>query len=154
KKSDDDRNAPALEEASTDAVAEADAQEDAPVDTSRIVSLNGAITEILVALDLEENLVGVDVSSTYPESVTDLPNIGYYRQLSDEGILGLNPTFIIGEDEAGPKSVLNRIRKADVTLELIHTDLSEDGVIQRIEDVAKAIDAEDKGEALIASFKV
>lgn len=131
-----------------------DAQEpDAPVDTSRIVSLNGAITEILIALDLQENLVGVDVSSTYPEEVTKLPNIGYYRKLSDEGILGLNPTLIIGEDEAGPSRVISRLRKADVSLELIHTDLSEKGVIQRIKDVAKAVELEDKGEAFLASFQ-
>lgn len=129
------------------------AQNDAPVDTSRIVSLNGAITEILVALDLQENLVGVDVSSTYPQEVTELPNIGYYRKLSDEGILGLNPTLIIGEDEAGPSRVISRLRKADVSLELIHTDLSEDGVLQRIQDVAKAVDLQEKGEAFLAEFR-
>lgn len=128
-------------------------KEAAPVDTSRIVSLNGAITEILVALGLQDNLVGVDVSSTYPEEITKLPNIGYYRKLSDEGILGLNPTLIIGEDEAGPSRVISRLRKADVSLELIHTDLSEDGVFQRIQDVAKAVDLQEKGEAFLAEFR-
>lgn len=129
------------------------AADNAPIDASRIVSLNGAITEILVALDLEDNLVGVDVSSTYPESVTELPNIGYYRKLSDEGILGLDPTLIIGEDEAGPSRVLGRLRKANVDLQLIHADLSEEGVYQRVKDVAKAVDKVEEGDAFLEEFR-
>lgn len=134
------------------ATEEEETKADAPVDTSRIVSLNGAITETLVALGLEDHIVGVDVSSTYPESVTELPNIGYYRRLSDEGILGLDPTLIIGEDEAGPASVLGRIRSAGVDLALIETTLTEEGVIQRMKDVATAVELEAEGEALIETF--
>lgn len=152
KKADD--NVEISDEAAQDGAQEQDDNaDDTPIDASRIVSLNGAITEILVALDLEENLVGVDVSSTYPESVTELPNIGYYRKLSDEGILGLDPTLIIGEDEAGPARVLGRLRKADVDLQLIHAELSEDGVYQRVKDVAKAVDEADKGDAFLEQFR-
>lgn len=155
KKADDTSSSDAEQAAQTeDAEAEKDgAKEDAPVDTSRIVSLNGAITETLIALGLEDNIVGVDISSTYPESVTELPNIGYYRRLSDEGILGLDPTLIIGEDEAGPAPVIHRIRSAGVSLALIETTLTEEGVIQRMKDVAHAVELEEEGDALIEDFK-
>ena len=42
----------------------------------RIVSLNGDITETVDALGLAGNLVGVDSSSTYPESLATLPRAG------------------------------------------------------------------------------
>lgn len=166
KKTDDTRNAPAIEEASPESDATQQAVDNnsgensaennannAPVDTSRIVSLNGAITEILVALDLKDHIVGVDSSSTYPKEIQDIANVGYYRRLSDEGILSLNPTFIIGEDEAGPKSIINRLRRTKVDLTLIHTELTEQGVSQRIQDVADAIQEHDKGEAFLHTFK-
>lgn len=156
-KKSDDASSDNAEQAATSAPAEDaaadDVKDDGPVDTSRIVSLNGAITETLIELGLEDSLVGVDVSSTYPESVTELPNIGYYRRLSDEGILGLDPTLIIGEDEAGPASVINRLRAADASLKLIETTLDEDGVIQRMEDVAQAVELEEKGAAFIEQFR-
>ena len=47
-------------------------------DVSRIVSLNGDITETIVTLGLAKNLAGVDLSATYPEKlVTGMPKIGY-----------------------------------------------------------------------------
>lgn len=42
-------------------------------DASRIVSIGGAVTEIVYALGFGSNLVGVDTSSLYPEDATRLP---------------------------------------------------------------------------------
>ncbi|MDH3463017.1 MAG: hemin ABC transporter substrate-binding protein, partial [Acidimicrobiia bacterium] len=44
----------------------ADGVEVTITDTSRIVSLNGDITEVIFALGLGANVVGVDVTTTYP----------------------------------------------------------------------------------------
>src|SRR5690606_9435311 len=41
----------------------------ASTNPQRIVSLNGAITEIICALGHQDKLVGVDVTSTYPTGV-------------------------------------------------------------------------------------
>ena len=147
---DEEKVAESTEETSAPEAAAAD---DKPVDTSRIVSLNGTVTEILIELGLQDNLVGVDISSTYPEELSELPNIGYYRQLSDEGILGLSPTFIIGENEAGPLTVMRRLRAANVALSLLAVELTEEGTYTRITDVAKAVEREAEGEAFLARFK-
>lgn len=122
------------------------------VDISRIVSLNGTVTEILHELGLDDNIVGVDISSTFPPEMTQLPNVGYYRALSDEGILGLNPSLIIGEHEAGPRPVMNRLRAAGVDMALITVDISIDGAVKRIHDIAEAVDRKDEGAALSARF--
>jgi hypothetical protein len=57
-------------------------------DVSRIVPLNGGVAEVIFALGLTKNVVGVDTSATYPaKAVAGLPKIGYQRTLSSEGIL-------------------------------------------------------------------
>ena len=65
---------------------------------ARIVSIGGAITEILYALGFEDRLAGVDTTSLYPPAaLRDKPNVGYMRQLSAEGVLGLNPVAGAGD---------------------------------------------------------
>ena len=51
----------------------------------RVVSLGGAVTEIVVALGAQDRLVARDSTSEYPPSVTALPDVGYVRALSPEG---------------------------------------------------------------------
>src|SRR3954469_10154742 len=48
---------------------------------NRIVSIGGAITEILYALGAEDRIVAVDTTSLYPpKAMIDKPNVGYMRQ--------------------------------------------------------------------------
>src|SRR3954462_3186391 len=59
-------------------------------DPERIVSIGGAITYTLYALGFEDRWAGVHAPSLYPASaLRDKPNVGYMRQLSAEGVLGL-----------------------------------------------------------------
>src|SRR3954447_19880065 len=65
-------------------------------DPARIVSIGGAITEILYALGFEDRLARVDSTTLYPAAaLRDKPNVGYMRQLSAEGVLGLNPSLVL-----------------------------------------------------------
>jgi iron complex transport system substrate-binding protein len=74
-------------------------------DVSRIVSLTGSTAEVIYALGLFGNLVGADLSAIWPPEARQLPQIGYQRALAAEGILALEPTVIIGTDDAGhPRS--------------------------------------------------
>lgn len=87
-----------------------------PVKEARLVTLGGAITELVVALGHEQEIVAVDTSSTWPESLKDAPRVGYFRQLSAEGILALHPTAILATHEAGPPEVLAQLEAAGVTI--------------------------------------
>ena len=70
-----------------------------------LVSIDGALTEIVYALGAEDRLVGVDSTSVYPEAVQSLPQVGYMRQLSAEGILSLQPDLVLATRDAGPEPV-------------------------------------------------
>ena len=91
----------------------------------KIVPLNGDLAEIVFALGLGDEVVGVDISATYPAEAAAKPKIGYQRTLSAEGIIGLQPTIALGTDEAGPPEVIDQIEKAGVTVEIL--PIAEDG---------------------------
>ena len=62
-----------------------------------------SITEIVYALGEEGRLVGRDTTSTYPEAASKMPDVGYMRALSPEGVLSINPTAIIAVEGQRPE---------------------------------------------------
>jgi iron complex transport system substrate-binding protein len=119
-------------------------------DVSRIVPLSGDIAEIIWDLGLGANIVGVDVSAVYPPELTKLPQIGFERQLSAEGILSLNPTLVIGKEQAGPPEVLDQIRAAGVPVVIVAEPQTIEAPTAKIRSVAAALGLKDEGEALAA----
>jgi iron complex transport system substrate-binding protein len=115
----------------------------------RIVSLDGTVSEILSDLGLENRLVGVDVTSTYPESLKKLPKMGHNRTISAEGVLAQQPTLVLTTEKAGAKSeVLNQIRSAGVTVVSFKQEFSVEGTKKLISDVATACRVLSKAKAL------
>jgi ABC-type hemin transport system substrate-binding protein len=91
-----------------------------PFDSSRIVSIGGAVTETIYALGLEGRIVGVDTTSLYPpDALKRAPNVGYMRALSAEGILSLKPSWVIAIDGSGPPAALKLVSDAGVPLTMI-----------------------------------
>jgi iron complex transport system substrate-binding protein len=119
----------------------------------RIVSLGGAATEILYRLGRADEIVGVDSTSLYPEeALKTKKNVGYVRQLGAEGILSLNPTLVIASEGAGPPDALRLIEQAGVPIIRVTDEPSAAGIAKRVEVIAKAVDAADKGAALSAEI--
>lgn len=123
-------------------------------DISRIVPLSGDIAEIVSDLGLGGNIVGVDVSATYPESLLALPKIGYERVLSAEGILSLEPTVVIGKESAGPAEVLDQIRGAGVPLLIISSPETIEAPNEKIEKVAAALGLQNDPQAQALDVRV
>lgn len=115
----------------------------------RIVSIGGAVTEILYDLGLGDSIVAVDTTSLYPpEALTSKPNVGYMRQLSAEGVLSVRPTLVIAAEGAGPPDALKLVREAGVLLAMVPEDPTEEGVLTRIRTAARAVDRVEQGERL------
>lgn len=118
-------------------------------DIARIVAIGGAITEILYALGLDSRLVGVDSTSLYPAAALhDKPNVGYMRQISAEGVLGLNPTLILAIQGSGPRETMELLDTAEVPLVLVPETFSEDGLIEKIKLVGHAMGVDARAECL------
>lgn len=121
-------------------------------DPARIVSIGGAITEILYALGVEERIAGVDATSLFPAAaLRDKPGVGYMRQLSAEGVLGLNPSLVLAMQGSGPKEVLDVLEAARVPLVLVPEILSEQGLLDKIRLVGRAMGVESRAACLTAA---
>lgn len=120
----------------------------ARAEQERVVAIGGSITEIIYALGAEDRLVAVDSTSLYPEVATELPDVGYMRRLSAEPILALEPDHILAIADAGPKPVLDQLREAGVEITVIDDQPSPEGIVDKIKDVAEALDLADQGKAL------
>ncbi len=118
-------------------------------DKQRIVTLGGSVTEITFALGAGVEVIGTDLSSTYPAEVQKLPRVGYWRTLSAEGVLSLQPSLVLADHECGPPSSLQQIEKAGVPVQRLPESISPEGMRTRIRAIATALSRKEQGEELI-----
>ena len=83
-----------------------------PAFPRRFVSLAPDISEILFALGLEKEIVGVSQFSDYPEAAKAKPSVGSYANLSLERILALSPDLVIGTTNGNRKEAVEKLEKA------------------------------------------
>lgn len=120
----------------------------------RIVSADGAITEIIFALHADDQLAGVDTTSHYPpEGIAALPKVGYLRALPLEGVLSLKPSRLITTTEAGPAKTIDRIRDAGVDVVQLPVALTTDAALERIARVGQLVHREAESEHLVATMR-
>jgi iron complex transport system substrate-binding protein len=118
-------------------------------DTSRIVSIGGAVTEILYALGRADLIVGVDATSLHPaDALKTKPSVGYFRQLSPEGVLSLGPSLILAAEGSGPKEAVSVLEAAAVPFVRIPDTYDGKGIVEKIRIVAAATDSTRQGECL------
>ncbi|PTM93524.1 heme/hemin ABC transporter substrate-binding protein [Mycoplana dimorpha] len=119
-------------------------------DTSRIAAIGGSVTEIVFALGEESHLVARDATSLYPEAALKLPDLGYMRQLSPEGVLSVNPTGILALQGSGPPQAIQVLKTASVPYIEVPESFDREGVLARIRVIGKALGVEAKAETLAA----
>lgn len=114
----------------------------------RVVSLGGAVTEIVVALEQGHRLVARDATSTWPPEVEGLTDVGYMRSLSPEGVLSVAPDLILAAEGAGPAQAVAMLRAARVPYVDVPEATDGAGVLEKIAVVAEALGVPDRGAAL------
>ncbi|MGR3805846.1 heme/hemin ABC transporter substrate-binding protein [Marinibacterium profundimaris] len=105
----------------------------------RIVSIGGPITEIIVALGQQDRIIARDTTSNYPPAVAELPDVGYARALSPEGVLSVDPDLIIAEQNSGPPETIEVLEDAGVSFVRVPDAYSVEGVAEKIRIVGEAI---------------
>jgi iron complex transport system substrate-binding protein len=116
----------------------------------RLISIGGALTEIIYLLKADTELVGVDTTSIYPTAATRLPNVGYARSLSSEGILALRPTQLIATEDAGPPIVLRQMIDAGIPLSILPSGHQFIDVIDRVRTIGRLVHKTDAAQALVS----
>ena len=91
----------------------------------RVVVIAKQYNEIIWALGAEQDIVAVDVSSTYPPEIKDLPTIGYHRALSAEAVLAARPTMIIHDNNIGPEHVVRQLEDLKIPMKVFETSATD-----------------------------
>ena len=141
-------DSPDVEPSSSRPYTGADGAETTITDTSRIVSLNGDITEIIFELGLGDSVVAVDVTTTHPEAAAGLPVVGFGQQLAAEPLLAFEPSLVIGDQQIQPAESIQQLRDAGIPVVIIETQTGLDGITTKIGQVAEILGVD--GEALAA----
>lgn len=120
---------------------------------SRIVTIGGAATEIVYALGAGDSVVAVDLSSTHPPEVRDLPQVGYVRQISPEGVLSMEPDWIISTGALGPPAAREMMEEVRVPVTWL-PDLTEvEDLRQSVRKVAERLGESKKAEDLLKKIE-
>lgn len=121
----------------------------------RIVSVSKQYTEILYALNATDNLVAVDVSSTYPPEAKKLPTVGYHRALSIEGMLAAKPTLILsgGPGNMGPEPIVKQLESLKIPMKFWDVPGTIDGTKTLIRDMGKDFDRVARADSVVAGLE-
>lgn len=117
-------------------------------DARRVLSIGGSLTEIVYALGEEDRLIGRDTTSNWPPAANDLPDVGYMRALSPEGVLSVAPDLILAEEGAGPPEAVTVLKSAGLPYVSIAEGYDAAGVLKKVDAVAETLGVPDKGKAL------
>ena len=130
-------------------------QAEDPLDTdvNQLITAGGTLTDIAFALHKDDSLIGVDTSSTSPAAVNRLPKVGYYRNLSAEGILSFEPEHLWVLEGGGSDRVLQQIEGAGVSVVVFDKPTSLQELYELIENMADRFGAQAEGKQVIAGIK-
>lgn len=123
-------------------------QKEEKVEEKRIVSLNGSITEIIYAVGSQKELIGVDVTSTFPKETEKLTNLGHTRKLEIESLIGLNPSHVVMMEEEVSPDLKSKLKQAKIELVTFKQPNSVAGTKALITDVSAWLGKTDEAKNL------
>jgi len=122
-------------------------------DASRLIAIGGSLTEIVYALGEEERLIARDSTSVYPPEAFQLPDVGYMRALSPEGVLSVDPSAILMLEGSGPPEAVDALTNASVPIAVVPETFNAEGILTKIGMVGRAMGVEDKADRLAEQVK-
>ena len=114
----------------------------------RIISAGAGVTELILALDAGNELVGVDSTSHLPEQFSDVKQLGYHRMLSAEGILALSPNLLIGSEVMGPETTLALLSKANIRVVKLPQANDETQLMANIDQLGQLLNKQENANRL------
>ncbi len=117
------------------------------VSPKRIVSLAPSTTEILFALGLGDNIVGVTSFCDYPEEAKKKPKIGGMSNPSLEAVVMMKPDLVVMTTDGNPKEFEARLRSLKIrTYVFTARRLAE--LPQGIRDMGAFVGAQERSDRL------
>ena len=118
----------------------------------RIISLKGVYTEILFDLGLSSKIVGVDVTSAYPEAARSIESVGHISGVTASGLASLNPDLVLYPEGELSADILEQLSALGIKTIGLQQDYSVDGAKSLIRQIAEITAKTDVAKSKLADF--
>ncbi len=129
-------------------------EQDEPVasseeDKMRIVSMAPNLTEILFALGLDEEIVGVTRHCNYPPEALTRRQVGTFWQPDVEAVLAIRPSLLVTLDLPQQRPLIERLERLGSTVVTVEDFESFDQLYEGIAAVGQAVERQAQAEAMV-----
>jgi iron complex transport system substrate-binding protein len=118
----------------------------------RIISLAPNTTEILFALGLDEEIVGVSLHCNFPEKAKVRPRVGSYINLDYERILSLKPDLVVATGAGNTKEMVERLGRLGFPAYVLFPKQFDD-ILRSIRGLGRAIQRDREAAALAEAMR-
>ncbi|WKK59459.1 hemin ABC transporter substrate-binding protein [Sphingobacterium sp. BN32] len=118
----------------------------------RIISLSGAITEVLDGLGVGKQIIAVDLTSDYPAYISQLPKVSKNRSVTIEALSSFRPDLVLALKGELSADIQVQLQKLKIPFVLVTQEFSSGGLQSFIKTIAKAVDQEQNGIALASKL--
>ena len=118
----------------------------------RIISLAPNITEILFALELDEEILAVTDFCDYPDAALTKPKIGGFVNPSIEMIVSLNPDLIIATRDGNRRETIQRLNDLGLSVYVINPK-GFDGVMKTIQNIGEIVGRQDEERKIVINMR-
>ena len=119
----------------------------------KLVSAGGTLTELVYALGADDQLVAVDKSSLYPLQARELPSVGYYREMSAEGVLSTGLDRLMAIEGSGRDTALKQIAAAGVAINHYDKVTNIDELFSLIAQLGNDLGKQERAQQLIVEIE-
>ena len=118
----------------------------------RMISLAPNVTEILFALGLDQEIVGVSIHCNFPEKAKTRTRVGSYISLDFEKILSLKPDLILATGAGNTLEMVERLEKLGFPTYVIFPK-NFDGILTSIRHVGQILSREKEAQEIISNMQ-
>ncbi len=108
---------------------------------------------MMFALGKGNLLVGVDLSSTYPDSAKLIKTVGYHRALSAEGIISMEPDLVIHSNDIGPEPVNGQLINSGLKVKTFGGANTIDSAKLLLKELGQYFGVEKKADSVISKME-
>ena len=123
-----------------------------PSRADRIVSMAPDLTEILFALGLDEQIVGVTQYSDYPPAAKEKPNVGSFWQPNIEAVVAAKPNLVIVLGSPQQKNLAERLKRIGYKTLTVNLEKVND-FFKATAQIGTATDRQRQADELISDIK-
>jgi len=118
----------------------------------KIISLAPNITEILFALELDEDISAVTDFCDYPKAALTKPRIGGFVNPNIEMIVSLNPDLIIATRDGNRRETIQRLNDLGLSVYVINPR-GYDGVMKTIQNIGEVVGRRDEARKIATTMR-